>query len=529
MLGTRRLGPAGWFVLAQGGIAIAGAAAQLAAGSLHTCARTDAGGVSCWGSNSAGQLGDGTTNEKSPGTPVAIPGLVGVLEVTTGAFHTCARLADGSVRCWGWNASGQVGNGTTDLQSIPSPVTGLSRAVALAAGGYHTCAVIDDGTLSCWGNNLDGELGGGQRSTRRVIPAPVPGLQGVVAVVAGMRHTCALLDAGTVWCWGANDRGQLGDALDLDRPVPGMVPGVQGATAVAAGADHTCVALIDGRVRCWGADQEGQLGTGAIAERGGVHDVLGIRDVVGVAAGGSHTCVRGGSGSALVLGERHLRPARLGAPHVSRLAGAHRPVRKAPSAAQDADPDVMQRRPEPRRDVVGDHPALVSDCVAEAVEDVLHASPGAALVAQRSVVACRGRIVDVASQAVGQAPQAGAIPGARHTAGRDPRCIRRAARSGVAAKRLRLADAAATFSSPPVHRSKSAHDVPSGTGVPAQCPVASQRSSVHRLPSSQSVSSVQHPGIRVDVHPSSGSQPSCVHESPSSHNPGSVAKSSQVL
>ena len=89
-------------------------------------------GASRAGEQLAGQLGDGTTDDH--GTPVAIPGLVGVLEVTTGAFHTCARLADGSVRCWGWNASGQVGNGTTDLQSIPSPVTGLSRAVALAAG-----------------------------------------------------------------------------------------------------------------------------------------------------------------------------------------------------------------------------------------------------------------------------------------------------------------------------------------------------------------------------------------------------------
>jgi alpha-tubulin suppressor-like RCC1 family protein len=183
----------------------------LAAGSSHTCALTEAGGLHCWGDNAHGQLGDGTSEDRS--TPVRVSGLErGVIALTAGGWHTCALTEDGGVHCWGWNGRGQLGDGTTEDRSTPVTVSGLQSGVtAITAGGSYTCALTDAGAVRCWGNNEDGQLGDGT-TENRTTPVRVSGLDSdIIALAAGESHTCALAEDGGVHCWGWNWDGQLGD------------------------------------------------------------------------------------------------------------------------------------------------------------------------------------------------------------------------------------------------------------------------------------------------------------------------------
>jgi alpha-tubulin suppressor-like RCC1 family protein len=144
-----------------------------------------------------------------------------------GDRHTCALLADGRVQCWGYNRAGQLGDGTTTQRSTPTTVTGLGgRATALAAGWSHTCALLADGRVQCWGNNSLGQLGDGT-TTQRSTPTTVTGLGGMAtALAAGGEHTCALLEGGRVQCWGYNSAGQLGDGTTTSRSTPVTVVGL---------------------------------------------------------------------------------------------------------------------------------------------------------------------------------------------------------------------------------------------------------------------------------------------------------------
>src|ERR1051325_1623078 len=147
----------------------------LSSGSGHTCAITAAGGVACWGRNTTGELGDGTTNDRN--VPVAVSGLAAnVVAVAAGYDHTCALTAVGAVKCWGSNWFGQLGDGTTSDSSVPIDVSGLSTGVtAIAAGSYHTCAIMTTGALKCWGNNWFGQLGNGMTTAGINSSPSVPG------------------------------------------------------------------------------------------------------------------------------------------------------------------------------------------------------------------------------------------------------------------------------------------------------------------------------------------------------------------
>ena len=146
----------------------------IAAASSTTCALLSNGSVKCWGSNSVGQLGDGTTNPSSS-LPVSASGLSGVTVLSGGNFHVCALLPDGAARCWGANASGQLGNGTSTFSSTPTPqaVLGVSGAIGVAAGGAHSCALLANGSATCWGDNSSAQLGTTAVSGMSLSPVPV--------------------------------------------------------------------------------------------------------------------------------------------------------------------------------------------------------------------------------------------------------------------------------------------------------------------------------------------------------------------
>jgi alpha-tubulin suppressor-like RCC1 family protein len=302
----RCAGANSWGQLGNGGFANAATpvpvtgittASLVGAGIEHTCSLLADGTIRCWGTNYVGQLGDGSTAGLSE-VPKPVQGITGAIGLAVGGFHNCALLSNRTVKCWGRNQDGQVGNGdnTTDVRAPDLPVSGLSSAAEITTGGYHSCALMPDSTVRCWGRNTRGQLGDGTGSLYASTPVAVSGMTTAVSVSGGFYHTCALLRDGTVQCWGDNDSGQIGNTLGYSN-VPMTVAGIANALAVSAGAYHSCALLADTTVRCWGRNTNGQLGNDAITNSSSPVLVSGLSVPGFLAAGGIHTCALTGDRS----------------------------------------------------------------------------------------------------------------------------------------------------------------------------------------------------------------------------------------
>src|SRR5262245_46310877 len=239
----------------------------------------------CWGYNNHNELGDGTTTERP--SPVPDSGVsASVSAITAGARHGCA-ITNGGAKCWGYNYYGQLGDGTNANRAVAVDVAGLGSGVtAIAGGAFHTCALTAGRTVKCWGLNVTGQLGDGTQ-VERWAPVDVVGLGGdAMAVAAGDSHSCAILHGGRVRCWGENRYGQLGDGTTHRRLRPVDVSGLsRGVTALSLGGRHSC-AIAGGIVRCWGGNLFGQIGDGTRRRRLTPVRVAGLRaDARAIAVG----------------------------------------------------------------------------------------------------------------------------------------------------------------------------------------------------------------------------------------------------
>jgi len=274
---------------------------QVSAGANHTCAIKTTGTLWCWGNNGSGQLGTGGT------TPSKLPLQVGTdtdwKQVSTGASHTCA-LKGNNIFCWGYNGNGRLGDGTTTQRTSPTQV-GTDTWVAVSAGSSHSCGVRSDFRLYCWGYNGSGQLGNGT-TTDSASPAEESTFaQNWSRVAASGSHTCATRNDNTLFCWGYNGNGQLGDGTNTNSSSPvqvGIDEWAQGGMSAGVYGSHTCARKTDGTLFCWGYNGNGQLGDGTTTAANAPVQVGTDTDWANVGAGGSHTCGVKDDGSALCWG-----------------------------------------------------------------------------------------------------------------------------------------------------------------------------------------------------------------------------------
>jgi alpha-tubulin suppressor-like RCC1 family protein len=291
-------------------------ATEVAAGENHSLALLEDGTVMAWGANYDGQLGDGTTTERS--TPVPVSGLSKVVAIAAGEAFSLALLEDGTVKAWGYNYAGQLGNGTTTDSHTPVPVSGLSKVVAIAAGPAHSLALLEDGTVKAWGSNVAGQLGIGTNTGPQICkvksflevacsqtPIAVSEISNAVSVAAGGSQgaegrSFAVLEDGTVLGWGANWGGQLGIGSSTGpaickyrsspefpcSKVPAAVIGLTEVESVAVGMGHNLALLESGLVMSWGFNQFGQLGDGTTTDAESPVAVDGLSGATVIAAGG---------------------------------------------------------------------------------------------------------------------------------------------------------------------------------------------------------------------------------------------------
>lgn len=275
---------------------------QLVAGEAHAMATCSDGTIFAWGFNGSGQLGDGTYDSHNVAVPVL--DLSDVVYIAAGYQHSVAVKKDGTVWAWGYNGAGQVGDGTTVSRTSPRQVTlpENAKAVAVAAGFNHSLALLSDGTVLAWGDNGYGQLGDGTNTMRKT-PVPVPGLNGITQLAAGSDFSLAIDGSGHLFSFGANNYGQLGHGDTAARSTPAQVMALNDVQSVAAGQSHTLVALADGSLYSFGRNSNGQLGIPSVSGNSLVPvKVSEVANVSGVGAGFQHSLVLTSSGQLMAFG-----------------------------------------------------------------------------------------------------------------------------------------------------------------------------------------------------------------------------------
>jgi alpha-tubulin suppressor-like RCC1 family protein len=284
-------------------------AVAVTAGWFHSCALEADGRVFCWGQNGVGQLGDGTTALLRT-VPTLVPGVTDAVAVKAGGWNTCVLRAGGGVLCWGANGLGEVGDGTTVTRIGPAAVPLPRRAISIAIQGSdndltaHACAVLDDHSVWCWGGNNYGSLGDGT-TTNRLSPVPVVGLNNAVNVSCSFGTTCAALSSGSVSCWGFNEHGDLGIGSELPNQsnVPVTVVGVSNAALVDLGFDEMILTRT-GSALAWGSNGfGGRVGDGTTIDRFAPVAVLNATDVTATGMGLGHACIVHSPGTASCWGD----------------------------------------------------------------------------------------------------------------------------------------------------------------------------------------------------------------------------------
>ena len=267
-------------------------------GGSHSCAILDEGSLECWGKNNFGQLGLGSIASQNIPVTLSLGEGRTATSVATGGNHSCTILDDSSVKCWGSNNNGQLGIGNNIMQTSPQIVSfGVNTVDAIATGDTHSCVIIDNGSVNCWGRNIEGQLGFGNFTSRNTpLWVNLTENHTAIQITAGYRHTCAIIDNGSVSCWGWNLYGQLGlGTPDIWVNTPSWVDlgADRTALSLSAGLGHTCATLDDETVKCWGLNDEGQLGLGHYNnENAPVSVTLSDNQLANsIAVGDSHSCV----------------------------------------------------------------------------------------------------------------------------------------------------------------------------------------------------------------------------------------------
>ena len=257
-----------------------GSSVAVSAGYNFACALGADGHVRCWGANGNGQLGNGTNTDSL--VPVQVSNLGDVTAIAAGGSaaigtaHACALQSTGTVWCWGYGANGNLGNGSSGGSYVPVQVltaaaTPMTGAIGLASGGGHSCALLSNGTIRCWGRNSDGQIGNGTLTQANYATLIGGGFTTFVQVDAGAYHSCGLLANGQVKCWGQGTYGQLGNGGFGGATTPVGVslsigPPADLAKQIDLGGFHSCALLQSGQIRCWGRGASGQLGNGVASD-----------------------------------------------------------------------------------------------------------------------------------------------------------------------------------------------------------------------------------------------------------------------
>lgn len=320
--------------------------ANVSGGFAQTLALLPDGTLRAWGLNNKGQLGNGGIVNSA--LPVTVSGATGISAISNGRTHALALRTDGTVWAVGENG-GRLGTGASTPTYVTTPVavTGLAGITisAIAAGGFHSIALDNTGTVWTWGGNTYGQLGNGTpigNTTQGMTPTAVPGLGNVIAIAAGNTHSVAVKSDGTVWTWGLNTQGQLGigstDTSATAHATPAQVLGLTGITAVAAGSDHTLARKSDGTVLAWGANLYGQLGyaTGTAYKSNLAQPVAALSGIAGISAGVEHSVALGADGWIWSWGRNNFGQLGLATPAQSTV-----PLKSINLAPPDTAPDAF--------------------------------------------------------------------------------------------------------------------------------------------------------------------------------------------